>query len=118
MIDVGGERQLAPALGNDESCQSLRIQNAFSAQLIVGNEGTRLGEYMTDCGRRRLYLRQRTVLAENRQRLEEGLEPGLLAPIAEIAAHEVRTEQIRPVATRPIALRCSVQIEMCLLEKG
>src|SRR5882762_11729072 len=65
-----------------------------------------------------LNLRQGPVFAENRERLEEILIVGTGGPIREVLHHEIRAEEVGPVAAGSIALRRAGQVQLRRLEEA
>jgi len=64
-----------------------------------------------------LNLREGPVFAENRESLEELLIVGTGGPIREVVHHEVRAEEVGPVAAGSIALRRAGQVQLRRLEE-
>src|SRR5690242_5515570 len=113
MIDVSGERKLLPVLGEDVPRETFAVEHHFAAQLVFGAKGAGFCEDMACAWRTGLNFGKRAVFAKNWQRLEEILIVRTRRPIGEVVDHEVRAEEVGPIAAGSIALRGAGQIELC-----
>ena len=117
MIHVGGEREFAAACRDHEAHEALSIQHHFAVEPVLGVEGAGFGEDVSGAGIVHLNFGERAVLPEDGEGAEKRIEIRTGGPIRHVVGHEVRREEIGPIASGAVTLRNAGQIESCGAEE-
>ncbi len=117
MIHISGKGERLARFRLHVAGQAFAVKCQARIELVFG--GKRSG-FCEDMARPRIVLLnfgQRSVFSKNGQRIKKDGEvrPGF--PIRQIVAHEIRAEEIGPVAARAVALRGAGKIELRIGKK-